>query len=292
MTGVSPSRLPLCIAVTGATGTVGRETVARLAPICHVRSLTRDPIRAAQRGTAGKLVAADCAVPQTLVEALRGADALFAITSDPLQPDHDRNLLAAAREAGVPRVVKLSAMAVTDPRAQDLITRRQRESEELVRSAGLDWTLLRPRAYMTNTLSWAATIKSHGVVRALYGTSPNACIDPRDIARAAAHVLTTPGHHQQAYSFSGPHAMSALDQTRCLSQVLDRRIDFEELTEEQAFSAWCKRYNAPMANALLDSARRQAAGAKERVTASVEQLTGQAPASYAQWARDHSAAFA
>ncbi|MGW2342273.1 NAD(P)H-binding protein [Streptomyces sp. NPDC001661] len=278
--------------MTGATGTVGRETVARLAPICHVRSLTRDPVRAAERGTAGRLVAADCNAPHTLVEALRGVDALFAITRDPLQPDHDRNLLAAAWEAGVRRVVKLSAMAVTDPQAQDLITRRQRESEELVRSSGLDWTLLRPRAYMTNTLSWSATIKSHGVVRALYGTAPNACIDPRDIARTAAHVLTTGGHYQQAYSLSGPQPISALDQVRCLSQVLDRRIDFEELTEEQAFAAWAERYDALMAGALLDSARRQAAGAKKRVTSGVEQLTGQAPASYDRWAQDHSAAFA
>ncbi|MFD0431913.1 NAD(P)H-binding protein [Streptomyces zhihengii] len=92
----------------------------------------------------GLAVEADLDDPASLTRALAGADALLAVTFDPLRDTHDAHLLAAARRAGVRHVVKVSALAVTDPRAQDAITRWQRACEERVRASGMSWTLLRP----------------------------------------------------------------------------------------------------------------------------------------------------
>jgi (4-alkanoyl-5-oxo-2,5-dihydrofuran-3-yl)methyl phosphate reductase len=281
----------LRIAVTGAAGTVGGLVARMLAPGHWVRSLTRDPDRALRAGVAGQVVGADLAELPGLKRAVAGADALLAVTFDPLGPVHDENLLAAARAGGVRHVVKLSALAVTDPDADDLITRWQRECEERLRAAGTSWTLLRPRAFMSNSLGWAASVRDEGVVRTLHGASRNSCVDPLDVARAAALSLTRPGHAGRAHALTGPGALSAVEQTEQLARGLGRPLRHEELTEEQAADAWRSRFSEPLVQALVASAERQAQGAKAQVTGGVAAVTGREPATFQEWAARHTAAF-
>jgi uncharacterized protein YbjT (DUF2867 family) len=278
----------LRIVITGASGTVGSRTARLLAPGHQVRSLTRSPGRT---GLAGHAVQADLADGARLREVMAGADALLLITFDPEHGVHDRNALAAAADAGVGHVVKLSASAVGDPHAQDLITSWQRDCEDRLTACGLPWTLLRPRAFMSNTLGWAPSIRDEGVVRTLYGTSRNACVDPDDVALAAARALTSVPA-RRAFTLTGPHALSAVDQVQHLSRVYLQPLRHEELTEGQALDLWRGRHSERLARALLDSARRQAAGAKAQVADDIQHLTGRRPGSYPQWATRHAAAFA
>jgi uncharacterized protein YbjT (DUF2867 family) len=73
------------------------------------------------------------------------------------------------------------------------------------------WTVLRPRAFKSNTLSWAASIASASdrVVRALYGTSAHACGDPRDVA--AVGVLAEDGHEGRVLTLTGPEPIGAVE---------------------------------------------------------------------------------
>ncbi|MEU7278436.1 NAD(P)H-binding protein [Streptomyces sp. NPDC045431] len=276
------------IVVTGASGTVGHTVSALLAPRHRVRALTRDPARAARRGLAGDIVGADFADRASLARACRGADALLLVTSDPLRPDHEDNVLAAAEAGGVRHIVKVSALAVTDPEAQDLVTRWQRENEQRLRATGMEWTLLRPRAFMSKTRDWAPSIARESVVRALHGDSRIACVDPRDISEAAARVLSRPGPHAgRAYSLTGPVAISAREQCAELASAVGRPLDFVELTPEEARDAWRRRYPEPLVRALLEMSDRQAAGGKAVVADGVARLLGRTPASFRTWARDH-----
>ncbi|MFF5935585.1 NAD(P)H-binding protein [Streptomyces sp. NPDC012508] len=282
------------IVVTGATGTVGRLTAARLAAAgAHdVTLLTRDPAKAAASGLPGRLVGVDFASPATLRPALRGADALLLITNDPLSPEHDVNILDAAAASGTPHVVKLSAQAVTDPGADDVITRWQRENEERLRASGLPWTLLRPRSFMTHALAWRDGIVRHGIVRGVHGDSLNSCVDPADIADAAVQALTGPGHIGRTYALTGPRAISAREKTATLSQVLDRPLVFEEISLDQARREWRRRLPEVIVDALTLSAERQNRGAKSAVADGVRAATGHAPRSFRTWATDQAPAFA
>ncbi|WP_234392039.1 NAD(P)H-binding protein [Streptomyces sp. WM6378] len=279
------------VVVTGAAGTVGGEVARLLAPNHDVRSLTRDPARAARQGVAGHIVGADLGDPATLRHAMEGADALLLVTFDPLNPTHDANALAAARAGGVRHVVKLSAAAVCDPLAQDRITCWQRESEERVRASGLTWTLLRPRAFMSNALGWAAGVRKEGVVRALYGTSRNSCVDPQDVARAAVRSLVVRGQAGRIHALTGQQALSVREQADQLGESLQQPVCYEELTPDQALRGWRDRLGEPLARALLASAERQAAGAKEQVTDGVREATGRPPGTFRAWASRHAAAF-
>ncbi|MFF8832511.1 NAD(P)H-binding protein [Streptomyces sp. NPDC015131] len=282
------------VALTGATGTIGRLVAHGLAATgeAGVRLLVRDPEKAARLGLPGHVVPADLDAPGGLTRALEGAHALLVVTADPLRARHDENVLDAARAAGVRRAVKLSALAVLDTGAQDVLTRWQRDNEERLRTSGLEWTLLRPRAFMSNALGWAASVRDHGVVRALHGAGRNACVDPRDVADAAVRALLDPACAGRAYALTGPEPLSAEEQIATLGAVLGRELRYEELTEAQAIEAWRARYPEPLVHALLESARRQRDGAKTAVADGVREATGRAPRDFADWARAHAGAFA
>ncbi len=280
------------ILLTGASGTVGRKVLHRLPANTRVRALSLSGTGVPARpGSLFEAVRGDYDDPRSVRAAMQGVETVFAVTSDPLRPWHDETLVRAAEAAGVRHLVKLSALAVQDPGAQDLVTRWQRDNEDLIRNSALQWTFLRPRAFMSNTLGWARSIRQDGVVRAMAGDGPNACTDPRDIARAAVAVLTGHGHTGRAYALSGPAALTPRQQTAAIAQALHRPLRFEELSPHQALAALRRRYPPSVAQALVDSAQRQRAGAKKHVSHDLAQLTGRTPTDFHTWAHHHAPAF-
>lgn len=280
------------ILVTGATGTVGGLVARRLSGV-PVRLLTRDPLRAAAlTGPQVEVVGGDFDDPPSLVRALTGVRSALLVTADPLTHAHDENFLTAARATGVRHVVKLTTLSVTDADATDLVTEWQRENERLLRASGLGWTLLRPRAFMSNTLGWARSVREQGVVRALACDTEVAAVDPRDIAEVAVRALTeTEEHAGRAHPLTGPEAVSPAQQTGVLSELLERPLILMELTADQALGGLLERYPTEVAHALVESAVRGRDRAKAQVEPTVPEVLGRPAHSYRDWAVDHLAAF-
>ena len=137
--------------ITGATGNVGQELVRALAGAGHqVRALTR---RGDQAGlpAGAQAAAGDLNDPASLRPALDGAEGVFLLPGYADMPA----VLAAARRAGVRRVVQLSGLSAGSGDMTNAITRYMTESEQAVRGSGLDWTILRPAAFMSNALQWS-----------------------------------------------------------------------------------------------------------------------------------------
>ncbi|MEU5404228.1 SDR family oxidoreductase [Streptomyces sp. NPDC005963] len=279
------------IMVTGATGTVGRLVVARMPTSTAVRALVRRPDRLITLRPDVEVVQGDYADDDSLLRALQGVRRALLITGA-VGGGEDERFLRAARRAGTEHVVKLSAAAVLDRSADDAVTRWQRDTEQLLRSSDLAWTLLRPRSFMSNTLAWAPGIRSEGVVRGLYGTSANACVDPRDIADVAVRALTESGHDGRAYTLTGPGPVTAVEQTRELGRAIGRRLEFVELTPDQTRAALLRRHSEPVVEALLASARRQKCGAKAGTDPMLAKLLGRAATPFTTWAVDHAPLFA
>jgi uncharacterized protein YbjT (DUF2867 family) len=281
------------ILVTGATGTVGRALIDELATTTDqpTRALTRRP------DTAGlpahvEVVAGDLGAPGTLEAALRGVDGVFLLSAGPEGPEHDQHLAAAAVAAGVGRIVKLSTLAVDEARVVDPITRWHRAGERAVREAGVPWTFLRPTGFMSNTLAWAPTIADHDTAYHPYGAGRLALIDPRDIAAAAATVLTRPGHEGRTYALCGPEALGPGDEVAILAEVLGRPLRYVEVTPEAAHEAMTGHgMPAPLADAVL---AKQAASLDPEAAVTdrdLPRLIETPPRTFRDWARDHAALF-
>jgi uncharacterized protein YbjT (DUF2867 family) len=280
------------ILVTGATGTVGRELVAELVHRgAKVRALSRDPAAAGfPQGV--ETVTADLGDPGTLGLALAGIERVFMLATGPARLDHETHLVAAAKRAGVARLVKLSALTAEDSTADDIITRWHRAAEQAVTGSGLAWTILRPGAFMSNTLPWAGMIRHQGQVFAPFPGVRTAVIDPADVAACAAAVLLEDGHEGQTYPLSGPELISARGQAATLGEVLGREIGITEIPAEAARQRMIQAGTpSQIADAVLATLAGAGTGPGALVQPAVRQLTGRPSRPFRDWAMHHIAAF-
>lgn len=279
------------ILVTGATGTVGREVIKQLIEKKFaVRAMTRDPAKA--KFPAGvEIVAGDFDEPESLVQAVKGAVAVFSLSAGPNLPIHDGNLAKAAKAEGVRRFVKLSAItAGTHP--HQLIGKWHIEGERAIEATGLAWTHLRPCGFMSNALNWAASIKSQGKIFAPVSDASAPPVDPRDIAAVAVCALTQDGHAGKVYLLTGPESLSMQEQAAQLSEALGKQITYVAISDA-AFREGMAKHGMPtiVIDAVIELAANTRSGDGAKTLDTVTQVTGQKGRRFEDWARDHRQAF-
>lgn len=283
------------ILVTGATGTTGREVVGELrdSGAGRVRALVRDAGRASFIREAGfETFEGDFDRPETLGGALEGVERALLLTGpSPQTFEHQRAFVEAARRAGVRHVVKVSAFGA-DPGAPEGFGRWHGQAEELLKSSGLAWTMLRPNFFMQNLLGQAGQIAATGAIHQPLGEARASFVDARDIAAVAARALTEAGHEGQTYTLTGPEALSYAEVAAKLSEAAGRRLTYVAITPEQ-FRAHMLGAGFPewLVSALESLNELFASGRAAEVTDDVRRVAGRGPITFDGFARDHAAAF-
>jgi uncharacterized protein YbjT (DUF2867 family) len=277
------------ILVTGATGNIGRPLIdSLLAEGALVRALTRDPA-AADLPPQVKVSGGDYATPGVLAAAVRGADAVF-VNIGAIR-DGLGDLLAAARNAAVSKIVMLSSTTVRDQGEQEYALGAQHKlAEDAIKASGIDWTVLRCGGFATNTLAWAATVRADRVVRAPYGQAAMALIAEQDIAAAAARTLLDPGHAGQTYYLTGPQSLTQIQQAAAIGAAIGQPVRFEELSPQTFRQYAAQRFPAPVVDDLLRNWARSV-GQTAEVAPDLEKITGRPATTYAQWAARHADAY-
>ncbi|MFJ4785191.1 NAD(P)H-binding protein [Streptomyces sp. NPDC088794] len=310
------------ILVTGATGTIGSEVVRQLAARGEkVRAQSRDP--AGARVPSGVETAPGHHRDRASVEAaMAGAEAAFLVgVFGPDDVEHDRGLVAAARAAGVRRIVKLSAIGTGDPRlgAGDPQSgegegegegeaKAEAEGEgaprvggfgtwhlygeEAVKASGLEWTILRPSNFASNTLSWSQTIQEGTPALNMMGGGKQGVVDPRDVAEIAVAALLDPRHSGRTYTLTGPETLSAHEQAAVLGEILGRPVRLRDLSPEQRREQLLAAgLGEAYADALVIAARFIQDGGSDVVTEDVPEVLGRPARTYREWVVDHREAF-
>ncbi|MEU0977875.1 NAD(P)H-binding protein [Streptomyces griseus] len=274
------------ILVTGATGNIGRELLRQLDG-ADVRALTRDATRAAAGMPAGvEVTEGDLGRPDALKSALRGARSLFLIPG----VGDDTGTLDAARDAGVEHVVLLSSITVmTHPhlgpaRANLAVERRLRES-------GMEWTVLRPTQFASNTLWWARSVRDESVVRVPYADVGLPTVHPADIASVARAALTGPEHRGRTYPLTGPKRISPRRQAGELGRVLGREVACVGITREEAYPPMAAMMGSEVADSVLDLMGGDVNDALLAVHDTVARVTGSPARPYRRWAEENADAF-
>ncbi len=232
------------ILVAGGTGFLGRAIVSALRHHGRqVRVLSRggtaDPF-AGDRGV--RSVAGDVREPGALEPAVQGCDTLVIAVQFPGHPvevprrgltydEFDRkgteNLVAAAKKAGVTRVVYVSGAGGGEGRPEEWFVAKDR-AEAVVRESGLAWTILRP--------SWVYGPRDRTLNRfALFarvlpfvplpgpGTAKVRPVHVDDVGEAVARSLARPQAEGQAIGIGGPQLLDFRQIVRIMLTVMGRR---------------------------------------------------------------------
>lgn len=282
------------ILVTGATGTAGSEVMHALhrrgAP---VRAFVRDPARARRTlGDGVDLVVGDFDDPRSARAALDGMDAVFLSgPDDPRRVGWETSLVDAAAEAGVRRIVKLSAIG-SAPGSPVGPWAWHGEIERHLRGSAAPCVVLRANFFMSNLLAGAGQIRAGGPLAAPAGDARIAMVDPRDVGACAAAVLTGDGHDGHTYVLTGPRATTFANVAREISAVAGRKVEYLPLPDEAARDGLVEAGTpAPVAQQIVAVFAALRNGVGEEVTDAVESLTGQPPADVATFVRRHAGLF-
>ncbi|MEU0500801.1 NAD(P)H-binding protein [Nocardia sp. NPDC005998] len=280
------------IVVTGATGNIGRTLVQQLIA-------AGEQVTAVSRGNQDIALPdgvqhrrADLADPESLSPAAENADALFLLLTGPqlvTGPDPERFVEVAAA-GGVKKLVLLSSQA-TGTRPGLASHARLHAFESALRQSDLNWTILRPTGFFSNTYAWIESIRTEGVIAAPFADVALPAIDPADIAEVAANVLRTEGHSGTTYELTGPAAISPREQADIVAAALDTSLRFVELTREQARAGMLRFMPGDVADGTLDIIGTPTPG-EQQVSSDVEQVIGRPAASYAEWVQRNRALFA
>ena len=158
--------------------------------------------------------------------------------------------------------------------------------EEAVRDSGRTWTVLRPVWFMqvlTDPRFFRDDVVAHGRLRFVSDGRGVAWIDTRDIAAVAAAALTEPGHDARVYDLTGPEALTLGQTTKLLSSATGRPVEPIEASMDEALgdSEGFQRRND------YGAFDRVCVGVTEKVTDTVQRVTGNAPRTLEQFLADH-----
>ena len=240
------------ILVVGATGHVGGMITRRLLAQHHeTRVLVRpgsDHRALVDEGA--EPVVGDLKEPDTLGPACAGVETLISTansasrggpdTVDTVDLHGNRNLIDAAKAAGVRRVVFVSALGVSEDSPIPFM-RAKALSEARLRRSGLEWTVLQPDAFMDVWVPLAVgqpALEGTPVHLVDGGRRRHSLVAAQDVASYAVAALTVDQARNTVVPIGGPSAVTWREVVEELERQLGRQVEVRDLPLGSDVPGW------------------------------------------------------
>jgi uncharacterized protein YbjT (DUF2867 family) len=281
------------IAVTGATGGLGRRVAERLSAAgADLRLVVRDAGRV--RFLPGSEVTENpggYADGEGFAAALDGVHTLYLVSAAEAEDrvQQHRTAVAAAARAGVRRIVYTSFLGAA---ADSVFTlgRHHAATEEAIAATGVAWTALRHSLYADFVPFLAVPAGGGAVIAGPGGTGAASFVSRDDCADVAAAVLLDDAGtwDSRALGVTGPVAVTLAEAAAVLTEVSGVPVTYREETVEQA---WASRRPSGHPDweieGWITSYTSIAAGEMGAVTDVVPSLTGHRARTLAEQLRAH-----
>ncbi len=220
----------MTIAVTGASGQLGRATIEILrdkgAPVIGLaRALeTVDTLGVPLR-------AADYDRPETLEPALAGIETLLLVSGNEIgsRLRQHRAVIDAAKAAGLRWIVYTSLLRAD--RSPLSLAPEHFATEQALAASGIPHTILRNGWYVENYTASIPGALAGGAFLGAAGSGRISAAARADYAAAAAAVLTGEGHVGATYELAGDTAFTLTDLAAEISRQTGRDIPYRDLSE-------------------------------------------------------------
>lgn len=258
---------PSPIAVTGASGELGRRVIHALAarvPVASIIALVRDPKAAAAVLPEGvQIRQADYDRPETVAAGLKGVRNVLLISSNQIgrRAAQHRAVIDAAVAEGVERLLYTSVLHA-DVSSLGLAD-EHRQTEAMIADSGLAHTLLRNGWYTENYAASIPAALAHGALIGAAGDGRISSASRQDYADAAVEALLADGEpHAVVHELAGDVAYDLAGFAAELSRQSGRAIPYVNLSEADYRKALVEAGLAePVADLLSDSDAAAAQGA-------------------------------
>jgi uncharacterized protein YbjT (DUF2867 family) len=220
------------ILVAGGTGGLGTRVVeSLLAAGAQVRVLTRDADRARHLPPGADVCVGDIRDPAVAARAVRGAATVISAIqgfagTDPDGPaavDHrgNSNLITAAGAAGAGHFILISIHGAAAGHSLGL-WRAKYQAEQELRASGVDWTIIRPTAFMETWISTLAAPIRRGGKAVVFGRGDNPVnfVSVADVAAMVVAACAEPGLRGVVAEIGGPENVSLTEFCRMLMNIL------------------------------------------------------------------------
>lgn len=273
------------VLIVGGNGTVGSEIAKVLKAKGHdVRVTTSKPAASADQ------VHLNLLNREGLDKAFNGIKRVF-LLSPPGYTNQDELLapvIDQAKAAGVEKIVLMTAMGANADENSPF-----RKAEVKLEKSGINYNIIRPNWFMQNFNSyWIANIRNQGRIQLSTGDARGSFIDARDIAAVAAELLASDRHDNQAFDLTGGQAIDHKEVAAILTRTTGKAVSYESISSGQMLEGLLKaglpRPYAEFMLVILDFFRQ---GYSERMTDSVEKITGRKPITFEQYAKDYKQAW-
>ncbi|MFF5232966.1 NAD(P)H-binding protein [Dactylosporangium sp. NPDC000521] len=253
--------------VLGGTGKTGRRVAQRL----------RDagvPVRIGSRSARRPF---DWTDPQTWAPALEGVSSVYVSFQPDLAvpgaPQAIQAFTDLAVASGVTRLVLLSG------RGED----EAAVSEEIVRSAGVESTVLRSSWFNQNfSEDYLLEPVLAGEVALPVGDVPEPFVDADDIADVAVAALTEEGHDGQVYELTGPRLLTFADAVAEIAAATGRDITFVQVPAAD----YAAQLPPELADLLMYLFATVLDGRNAHLTEDVRLILGREPRDFADYAKE------
>jgi len=275
------------IAISGATGHLGRMTAQRVAELGYdpgdLVLTTRTPDAVAELVPGAQARVADFGRPETLARAFDGVRRLLLISTDTVDGRSAQHAAAidAAVAAGVEHIIYTSMLAPAPPNPA-LIAESHGATEEHLRTSGVAYTILRCSLYSDFQVFEAAEALTTGLFVHNRGAGGCSYIARSDCAAAAAAVITGDGHEGRVYELTGPESLDADSLAALYSEFGGRSVEAVPVDDDELLRLLSAdtgtdghvQYGAALAISLGRAIRE---GRFSGVTSTVADLTGRPP---------------
>jgi NAD(P)H dehydrogenase (quinone) len=270
----------MSVAVTGASGQLGRLVVAALErqAATPIVAIVRDPSKVsdqAERGVEVRQASYDD--PAALDRALTGVDRVLLVSGNEFgaRVDQHTNVIRAAERAGVQLLAYTSI-----PRATDnpmILAQEHRGTEAVLAGSTVPHAMLRNGWYWENYLNRLAPAIESGVLYGAAGDGRVAAATRADYAEAAAVVLTTDGHAGQVYELGGDERLTYSDLAQVISEISGKPVRYQDLPQDD-YAAVLEKVGLPsqFAQVLADAETGIRTGMLDVTSGDLQKLIGRA----------------
>jgi uncharacterized protein YbjT (DUF2867 family) len=278
----------MTILVTGSTGAIGSQIVARLGQQgAAVRALVRSPDKA-RLPSGVTAVQGDMTDVESIQAALRGVDTLFLLNA--VTPDEVTQALIAlsvAREADIKRIVYFSVLNSDTFTDVPHFTSKY-AVERMIEQFDLHATVLRPCYFMQNDVTFKDALLDHGVYPMPVGDIGVSMVDIRDIADVAVSSLLQRENSsvplpRETIELVGPEVLTGSRLAEIWSELLNKPVNYGG-NDLEAFESQMRTFSpswlAREIRLMLARFQRDGMAASQLSVEKMSSLLGRPPRSY------------